>query len=223
MASAKDLTFEPARFETTEDAWPRVDIKEGEIYLSGRYRPADLALSIVRWFMLFCVIVVGLSWVGFHYTRTAGLAAIAFYGLIGFIPITLTVFGIGKLFRSSLDIRVTPEMIQVRRAFGRTENYRMADIREIGFDEHQKAKESRRRIEARTGQARVDENYRGAYEAVIRYGRRRVALASFRFEDFEKGAALVRVLQDAHAAVTGVQSPRTSGRSGAIDVEADLR
>jgi len=102
-------------------------------------------------------------------------------------------------------------------------NYRVGDIREFAFDEHQKAKEIRRRTEARTGQGRVDKDYRGTREAVMRYGRRRVPIASFRVQDFEKGAALVRVLQDALATVTGTRDPNASDRSGTIDVETDLR
>jgi hypothetical protein len=176
------------RTEKAQADWPKTQaLKKGGVRVSGRYLQPSLAKPMKFIYGISSIFVV--MWAAAQAGDNTGAITVGvIVGLLlvfayqrFWIPLFVGVFG------KFLDVRLFPDMIQVRQGFG-FKNYARSMPIEFRIDRHQRAmKEQAKENELNKKQPTT---YREAIEVVMQYGEIRVVIAEMPELEMEKARAL---------------------------------
>jgi len=208
-------------FESPFHSWPKVtpvlDNNGAGVHIDGgEYLKIGAAYNIMGvWVSISPAIAIfALFAVAFSDANGLIFAAVIAALFAGYFAVWRPVMSF--FFGSAIDVRVYPDMIQVRDSkHGSYKNYSRSVPMEFKIEQHQQAY-------AKSLPRRLEERYRQAVEVVMYYGLKRVVLADFELKDHEKAQSLVLRLQEAVlrlAAADRMSRQITAERNTGTDLE----
>ncbi|MFM9850235.1 MAG: hypothetical protein ACKVP3_24145 [Hyphomicrobiaceae bacterium] len=178
-----------AKLEKAMADWPQTQLlKKGVgFHITGRYAHPSLVRSVPQSYGLIGF-VLGLM----VFVVTENIIAPLFVAGAMWVFYSVWKGMMTNMFGKKVDVKISPDQIQVRQGFG-YKKYDRSEPIEFKIERHQKALEEYQR-EQRRGRKMAD-TYRQAIEVVMQYGEKRIAIAELPETEMERAKALVIRLQ----------------------------